>query len=224
MRLKKFFQLPLLCSFSVLALSVSVSSVFAAGIDAEAIERGKKLTGACVACHQVDGSGMSVPGAETWPRLAGLDADYIAAQLKAIKEGTRKSPTMVTFASILTDEQMKDVGQYYASLNAPQIPGVKADPELLAHGEKLASQGDMTRGILPCASCHGPGNQGLGPMYPGIAGQYSGYITQQLNNWKNGGRKNDPSNLMGAVAVNLDDKDIQAVSAWMANQPVAASK
>ena len=61
-------------------------------------------------------------------------------------------------------------------------------------------------------------------MYPALAGQYPGYITQQLKAWKSGARKNDPANLMGAVAANLDDKDIQAVSAWMANLPIKANQ
>ena len=224
MKLNKFNQLPLSRGFVFLAFSILLSTAHSAGLDQEAIERGKKLTGACIACHQVNGSGMSIPGAESWPRLAGLDRDYIAAQLKAIKEGTRASPTMAPFASILSEEQMLDVGSYYARLPAVQLPINKADKALLEHGEKLANQGDMARGILPCASCHGPGNQGIGPMYPALAGQHPAYITQQLKAWKNGARKNDPANLMGAVAANLDDKDIQAVSAWMANLPVKASQ
>ena len=224
MKFNMFSSLPLSYGFMALLFSTLLSTANSAGLDQEAIERGKHLTGACIACHQVNGSGMSIPGAETWPRLAGLDRDYIAAQLKAIKEGTRASPTMAPFASILSEAQMLDVGSYYASLPAVQLPIMKAEKALLDHGEKLANQGDMARGILPCASCHGPGNQGMGSMYPALAGQYPGYITQQLKAWKSGARKNDPANLMGAVAANLDDKDIQAVSAWMANLPIKANQ
>ncbi|MDN3559172.1 c-type cytochrome [Vreelandella neptunia] len=77
-------------------------------------ERGQAAAATCTACHQADGSGMNVPNGESWPRLAGLNADYIAKQLHDFKAGQRQNATMVTFANMLDDQQIADVAEYYS--------------------------------------------------------------------------------------------------------------
>src|SRR5690554_5732518 len=195
------------------------SSALSLEIDAEAVKRGQASAAICSSCHQADGSGMNIPGGESWPRLAGLNRDYLIAQVNAFKTGTRSSPTMTPFAGMLNPQQLIDVSSFYASLPTKPITVANADAELLEHGKKLALEGDWERYIVPCSSCHGPGNQGVGSEFPGIAGQHPGYIAQQLEAWQNGVRKNDPQNLMGAIAKRLNSQDIAAVSAWLASQP-----
>lgn len=198
-------------------LSLAISSASALEGDAQA---GKEATVMCVACHQGDGGGMNIPKGESWPALSGLDADYMYKQLQDIKSGARESVTMQAFVSTLTDKQMRDVSVYYSQL--PAVAGKGGEDvteEELAHGEKLAMQGDWDRYIVPCKSCHGPNNQGAGQHFPGIAGQHAGYISDQLHAWKKGKRHNDPQHLMLAIAERLDDNDIRAVSAWLSRQP-----
>lgn len=197
--------------------SLAVSSVFALDGDAKA---GEEAAAMCVACHQADGGGKNVPNGESWPALAGLDANYLYKQLQDVKNGSRKSPTMAPFVNMFNDKQMKDVSVYYSQLPAVAgTDGEKATAEELAHGEKLALQGDWERYIVPCKSCHGPDNQGAGIHFPGIAGQHAGYIADQLYAWQKGKRNNDPQHLMLAIAERLNDKDIRAVSAWLSRQP-----
>ncbi|MBV4396550.1 cytochrome c4 [Advenella alkanexedens] len=200
------------------------SAMAADTINAEAIARGKTVSATCVACHQANGAGMNLPQGESWPRLAGLNRDYMIAQLKAFKDGTRKNASMVAFASMLNDEQIADVASYYASLPVPEITPVAADAALLKRGEQLALQGDWERYIVSCKSCHGPGNQGNGADFPVLAGQQPAYIVQQIQAWKNGTRINDPQGLMASIAKRLDDNDTQAVAAWLAQQPVQEQK
>ena len=185
-------------------------------------ERGEAASATCVACHQANGGGMNIPGGESWPRLAGLNANYIAKQLHDFKAGDRQNATMVTFANMLDDQQIADVAAYYSQLPAtPGQGGDNADEALLARGEQLAERGDWNAYIVSCKSCHGPGGQGVGETFPGIAGQHAGYISAQLNAWKSDTRGNDPQNLMGAIAKRMSEEDIQAVSAWYATQPAA---
>jgi len=185
-------------------------------------ERGEAASATCVACHQANGGGMNISGGESWPRLAGLNANYIAKQLHDFKAGDRQNATMVTFANMLDDQQIADVAAYYSQLPAtPGQGGDNADEALLARGEQLAERGDWNAYIVSCKSCHGPGGQGVGETFPGIAGQHAGYISAQLNAWKNDTRSNDPQNLMGAIAKRMSEEDIQAVSAWYATQPAA---
>jgi len=204
---------------AIVGLSIFSYSALAAELDAEAVNRGKAASAICGSCHQADGSGMNIPNGESWPRLSGLNRDYLVRQVNAFQQGTRKSPTMTPFASMLNDTQLFDVASYYASLPAKPISPPKVDAALLEHGKKLALYGDWDRYIVSCTSCHGPDNQGNGAEFPAIAGQHPGYIAQELVAWQQGIRTNDPQHLMAAIAERLNSHDIAAVSAWLASQP-----
>ncbi|MBN7769171.1 cytochrome c4 [Marinobacter daepoensis] len=181
--------------------------------------RGKEVANLCVACHQPDGSGMNLEGGESWPGLAGMNAEYFAKQIRDIKQGTRLSPTMAPFASMLDDQKTADVAAYYSQLEPTAGKGGEnADPATLKRGQQLAEQGDWSKYIVSCKSCHGPGNRGAGEAFPGIAGQHAGYIEAQLKAWKTGARKNDPQDLMGSIARRMSDDDIHAVAVWLASQ------
>ena len=179
---------------------------------------GKASAAVCVACHQADGTGMAVPNGEPWPALAGLDAGYLFKQLQDFKAGKRRNASMEPFAQMLSEEQMRNVAAYYASL-APRTGTLsQSRDELLAHGEKLALRGDWDRYVIACVSCHGPGNAGVGSDFPRLAGQHPEYIKAQLVAYRDGIRTNDPINLMSSIAQRMNDHDIDAVSAWLGSQ------
>lgn len=186
-------------------------------------EKGASAAAACTACHQADGSGRHVEGGESWPRLAGLNAEYIAKQLHDFKKGNRQNASMMPFANMLSDQQIIDVAAYYAQMEPTAGQGGgNASEDMLKRGQQIAERGDWSQYIVSCKSCHGPDNQGAGAVFPGIAGQHAGYIKAQLNAWKEGTRSNDPQNLMGTIAERMSDEDIHAVAVWLANQsPVA---
>lgn len=203
--------------------SLAVSMAHAQPTVAPDIALGKNLSVTCAACHQPDGSGRDIPQGESWPRLAGMNAHYLAKQMRDFKSGARKSATMQAFAQMLDDAQIAHVSAYYASLPPPaSATPAEADAALLEQGKRLALQGDWDRYIVPCKSCHGPDNQGAGPSFPGIAGQHAHYISAQLRAWQEGTRANDPLNLMAAIAKRMTAEDIRAVSAWLATQPARA--
>ncbi len=87
----------------VLALSLSWGAAQAAG-DAEA---GKAKASGCANCHGADGKGR-VP-------LAGKEAAYLAEQLHAFKDGTRKEMMMTMLAKKLSDQDIADLAAYYAA-------------------------------------------------------------------------------------------------------------
>lgn len=181
--------------------------------------RGASSAAVCAACHQANGSGMHIEGGESWPRLAGLNAEYMAKQLHNFKSGSRSNATMMPFASMLDEQQIADVSAYYSQMQpTPGQGGAKADKTMLQRGELIALHGDWSSYVVPCKSCHGPDNQGAGAAFPGIAGQHAGYIEQQLQAWKSNTRNNDPQQLMAVVAKRMSDTDIRAVAAWLARQ------
>lgn len=174
----------------------------------------------CLACHGMDGVGNN---AASFPRLAGLDADYIAKQIRDYNAGIRVSAVMQPNVDNLSEQQILDVAAYYASQPVPVVQASDINEEMLALGEKIALRGDWSKHLPSCNSCHGPGNAGVGAAFPGIAGQHPNYIRQQIKAWQDGSRHNDPVQLMTGIAERLTDTEIEAVAAYLAAQPVTVA-
>ena len=98
-----------------------------AGLPSGNAEAGKQLattknatTGqACVDCHGAEGNAPIDP---TYPKLGGQYHDYIAHALLAYRKGDREHALMSSQAKDLTDQQIADLGAYFAS-----VPGQIAD-------------------------------------------------------------------------------------------------
>ncbi len=168
----------------------------------------------CMACHGSDGSGQE---ATAYPRLAGLDAAYLAMQLRAFRSGQRAQAVMSAMAQNLTDEQIDAVSSYYAALPAPPDAAVALSDTQARRAAELAQWGDLSgRGLPACASCHAADGAGIGRHFPALSGQRASYLKAQLQAWQNGARSNDPLGLMQAVAERLSAAEIEALAAYYA--------
>jgi cytochrome c553 len=98
---------------------------------------------------------------------------------------------------------------YAADAPAP-VP--KADP---AKGEALYSNGDASRNLTACISCHGAAGNSTITQNPRLAGQHDAYIMKQLNNFKTGDRTNP---IMSPLAKLLTDDDIRNLAAYLSAQ------
>lgn len=203
--------------FSLLAAVVPHVAATANAVDAQGIAASGNGAGApaCSACHGDAGEGRPDAG---YPRLSGLDAQYLLGQLNDFDEGKRASEVMQPIAKSLRTDERKTMASYYASLSAPKAAGEKKpDAKTLAVGAILAQRGDWPRGLPACGQCHGLDGQGVGSSFPKLAGQSAQYIVAQLQAWKAGKRSNDPMHLMTGVASKLDAQQISAVAAYYAN-------
>lgn len=72
----------------------------------------------CVGCHSIPEYRADYPLVYKVPMLGGQNAAYIASALAAYKKGERKHPTMRAIAGSLSDQDMADLGEYYAAQNA----------------------------------------------------------------------------------------------------------
>jgi len=81
--------------------------------------RTRSLAGQCAQCHGTDGRAQ--PGAEV-PGLAGLQASYIAEQMKAFRSGSRPSSVMQQLAKGFSDAQVDQLARYFASQPAGSKP------------------------------------------------------------------------------------------------------
>jgi cytochrome c553 len=176
---------------------------------------------ACASCHGEKGEGQPESG---FPRLAGLNSEYLLRQLRQFASGDRANEIMGPVAKELDDASMASVAAFYGSAIAEKAPhDTETTPEQIALGASIATVGDWPRGLPACGQCHGPAGQGVGSSFPAIAGQSQTYISSQLVAWKEGARSNDPLNLMTGVASKLDDDQLAAVSAYYASLPFAAA-
>ena len=87
-------------------------------------------------------------------------------------------------------------------------------PGSIKKGQALAAGGDGK--TVPCATCHGPGLKGLGPI-PGIAGRSPSYIVRQLYDFKHGVRAGAGSALMKASVETLTVDDMLELAAYVSS-------
>lgn len=93
-------------------LGLLVAAALAPVCGAADIEAGKaKATQVCAACHGANGVSVS----DTIPNLAAQRAGYIEAQLKALKDGSRKNPIMNAIATQLSPDDMANVAAYFSA-------------------------------------------------------------------------------------------------------------
>lgn len=164
----------------------------------------------CIACHGIDGGGL--PGTP-FPRLAGLDVDYLVKQIHDFQNELRADPSMTPVAMSLKPDEVEAVAAYYAEQSAPPLPP-SDDALQLEVGRSIAERGIWSSYVPACASCHGPNGVGVGDSFPALAGQNALYTVQQFNYWRAGTRQNDPLHMMHAVVDRMNDEQITAVAAY----------
>ena len=108
-----------------------------------------------------------------------------------------------------------NVAAYYAG-QKPNDKGAARNPASVKLGEKIYRGGVADKGIAACAGCHGPAGAGIPAQYPRLAGQWADYTKSQLVAFRAGERQNDPQGMMRGVAAKLSDKEIDAVSDYIA--------
>ena len=67
----------------------------------------------CIGCHGIAGYKTAFPSVYHVPKIAGQQPAYIVAALKAYKSGERSHPSMRGIAASLTEEEMKELADYY---------------------------------------------------------------------------------------------------------------
>jgi cytochrome c553 len=108
----------------------------------------------------------------------------------------------------LSDEDMRDLAAYYASLQ-PIAHLHGGAPDIVAHGAPL-------RNIPACAACHGGVDTKVGS--PWLDGLPAAYTRAQLQAFANGTRHNDISEQMRNIARNMTPEEIDAAAAWYAGE------
>jgi len=188
--------------FSAVALLVACGHTLAANV-----APGKALAAGCVGCHGEDGVSQTPLAAS----LAGEPDYFIQWQLVFFRSGTRKNEVMGPIAESLNDEEVRDLGAYYASLPPPKPQPVSASDTLAQTGARLVTQ-------HRCQSCHGADYAGAGPAAR-LAGQREDVLLKGLRDFKSGARVGLGVASMADVTFDLSDSDMQALAHFLATQP-----
>ena len=177
---------------------------------------------ACIACHGREGASSN---AGYFPRLAGKPAGYLYNQLASFRDGRRYNAEMTAMVRFMTDDYLREIADYFASLDLP-YPRVAtasdASADVLRRGQALAMQGDAARGIPACTACHGAALTGVQPGIPGLIGLPRLYVSSQLGAWLTDDRHALVPDCMAEVGRKLTTADINAVASWLATQPMPA--
>jgi cytochrome c553 len=196
------------------ALSFATATALAAGAAPSTtaakpdLVRGESLyTANCAACHGADGNASIAVN----PKLAHQHPEYLVKQLQEFKSGKRNNAIMKGFATMLSDDDMRDVAYWLA--NQKPKDGFAKEKDLVTLGERIYRGGIGDRQIAACAGCHSPNGAGIPSQYPRLSGQNAEYTASQLNMFRNGGRANSVQ--MNQIAAKMNDKEIKAVSDYI---------
>ena len=161
------------------------------------VAAGKTAAAGCVGCHGEGG----VSGNPSTPSIAGQDAQYFIAAMRAYKDGSRNEPTMKGVAGSLDEPALKDLAAYYAS-QQPQRPNV-AKPLTAAEWAQR------------CDRCHGVNGNSSDPRSPALAAQRLEYLEKVLRAYKKGERR---SKEMAVMSEGLDDALVDGLALHYARQ------
>ena len=159
----------------------------------EAMEYGEEINEICAGCHGEYGQGSL--GGE-YPRLAGMDRDYLIKQLHLFKQRKRMNIPMLPFTNDreLPEEDIQAVTLYLTSIKLP-VKLAPLDEDNFDALERLQASkrviniarypGDVEAGLAfyqsECANCHGRDGYGKAKKYaPMLAGQRSEYLLKQF--------------------------------------------
>ena len=195
--MRRFF-LSILCAA---ALSVASSPVSLAA-DLEAV---KKKAEICAPCHGENG----ISRMENVPSLAGQPDRFIQWQLVFFRSGTRKNEQMQGIVEQLDNNDIRDLGAYFASLTPPKatMPDDNAD---------LSTKGAQAAVGRRCANCHTDSFAGKDAVAR-IAGQREEYLLKALHDYKSGARSGGGMAAMADVAYPLSEEEITALAHYLAH-------
>ena len=177
-----------------------ISSAHAADIAA-----GKEKAELCVGCHGENG----ISQMENIPSLAAQPDQFIQWQLVFFRAGTRKNEQMQPIVEQLNNDDIRNLGAYFASLAPPKNPKPDDDPDLSKKGAQAAAG-------RRCANCHTDTYAGTKAVAR-VAGQREEYLVKALHDYKSGVRSGGGMAAMADVAYPLHEEEIEALAHYLAH-------
>jgi cytochrome c553 len=166
---------------------------------------GKEKAEICAGCHGDNGISQT----ENIPSLAGQPDQFTQWQLVFFRGGARKNELMQPIAEQISNEDVRILGAYFASLTPPKDSKPDDNPDLSKKGAEAAVG-------RRCSSCHGDSFAGTKAVAR-LAGQREEYLVKALHDYKSGVRSGGAGAAMTDVAYPLSDEEITALSHYLAH-------
>ena len=186
-------------------LALGLSSLASVPAHAADLAAGKEKAELCIGCHGEGGISQT----ENIPSLAGQPDQFIQWQLVFFRSGTRKNEQMQPIVEQINNDDIRNLGAYFASLDPPKA--AKPDDNL-----DLSRKGAQAAVGRRCASCHTDPYAGTKAVAR-IAGQREEYLLKALQDYKSGVRSGGGVAAMADVAYPLSEEEITALAHYLAH-------
>lgn len=186
-------------------LAWAVTALVVLPAEAADLAAGKEKAQICAGCHGDNGTSQI----ENIPSLAGQPDQFIQWQLVFFRAGSRKNEQMQPIVEQIDNEDIRNLGAYFASLTPPKAAQPDDDPDL----SKKGAQAAVGR---RCASCHTDSFAGTKAVAR-IAGQREDYLLKALHDYKSGVRAGGGMAAMADVAYPLSEEEITALAHYLAH-------
>jgi cytochrome c553 len=194
----------------IVAFSVAIPVAALAAEGKPDVGKARAEGAGCFACHGVDGvataDGLATD--KNVPNLAAQPDLYLQFQLVFFRKGVRKNEVMNAMAEQLSDDDLRNVSAYFASLPAPNTTAAPdTAPEDTELGGKVAS-------AIHCTNCHGDHLEGVDNI-PRLSGQREDYLYKALRDFKSGARTSTGAAGMAEVVYPLGDLEMKALAHYL---------
>jgi cytochrome c553 len=184
---------------------LSAAIVGGSFVHAADIAAGKEKAELCVGCHGEAGISQT----ENIPSLAGQPDQFVQWQLVFFRAGTRKNEQMQPVVEQISNDDIRNLGAYFASLTPPKASQPDDNPDLSQKGAQAAAG-------RRCASCHTDSLAGTKAVAR-LAGQREEYLQKALHDYKSGVRSGGGMAAMAEVAYPLSEEEITALAHYLAH-------
>jgi cytochrome c553 len=184
-------------------LAIGMSAL--ANAHAADIAAGKEKAELCSGCHGEAGISQT----ENIPSLAGQPDQFLQWQLVFFRAGARKNEQMQPIVEQINNDDIRNLGAYFASLTPPKASTPDDNPDL----SKKGAQAAVGR---RCASCHTDSFAGTKAVAR-IAGQREEYLLKALHDYKSSVRSGGGMAAMAEVAYPLSEEEITALAHYLAH-------
>src|SRR4051812_38051672 len=186
---------------------LSAATILCCGSPAHAADAasGKEKAELCAGCHGEGGISQT----ENIPSLAAQPDQFLQWQLVFFRGGSRKNEQMQPIAEEISNEDIRNLGAYFASLPPPKASQPDDNPDLSRKGAEAAAG-------RRCASCHTESYAGTKAIAR-LAGQREDYLAKALHDYKAGARSGGGGAAMAEVAYPLSEEEITALAHYLAH-------
>lgn len=158
------------------------------------------MASTCVGCHGADGTSR---GPAT-PTIAGMAPETFIEAMVSFKDGSRTATIMDRIAKGFTEEEIKQLADYYGKLPFGRAPQ-KTDPSMVAKGKDLHNEF--------CKKCHVDNGKKDEDGSNVLAGQWLPYLHMAMEDFTVHGRKTEKK--MKAALEEVAKKDPGGFEALM---------